>query len=62
MLVIGIDAGAAIVAHAGSFEVIGDSKVLIPNGKQGDLGLDALLPGDRFDVMAALHSRGKRGG
>jgi cyanophycinase len=51
MLVIGIDAGVAIVAHAGSFEVIGHSKVLIPNAKQGDAGLDALLPGDRFDVV-----------
>jgi cyanophycinase len=51
MLVIGIDAGAAIVAHAGSLEVIGDSKVLIPNGKPGDAGLDVLLPGDRFDVV-----------
>jgi hypothetical protein len=62
MLVIGIDAGAAIVAHAESFEVIGHSKVLIPNGKQGDAGLDALLPAIASTLLTAPHSKGKRAG
>ena len=53
LLGIGIDESTAIVVRGSRFEVIGDSKVAIHDGKQhGGKGYYFLSPGDQFDLRA----------
>lgn len=53
LLGIGIDPGAAIVAHAGKCDVIGDSKVAVYDGKDHDgKKYYFLTSGDRYDLTA----------
>jgi cyanophycinase len=55
LLGIGVDAGAAIVIHGNQCEVIGDSKVLLPNGRGPDhKGYEVLTAGARFDLAQAM--------
>lgn len=55
VLGIGVDAGAAVVVHGNQCEVIGDSKVLLPNGSGRDgKGYEALTDGTRFDLAQAM--------
>lgn len=55
MLGIGVDAGAAVVVHGNQCEVIGDSKVLLPNGSGADgKGYEVLTTGTRFDLAQAM--------
>jgi hypothetical protein len=55
LLGIGVDAGAAVAVHGNQSEVIGDSKVLLPNGSGRDgKGYEALSAGTRFDLAQAM--------
>lgn len=55
VLGIGVDAGAALVVHGNRCEVIGDSKVLLPNGSgAGGKGYEALTAGAQFDLAKAM--------
>lgn len=55
LLGIGVDAGAALVVHGDQCEVIGDSKVLLPNGSGADgQGYEVLSAGARFDLVQAM--------
>ena len=55
LLGIGVDAGAAVVVHGNQCEVIGDSKVLLPNGSGADgKGYEVLTAGARFDLAQAM--------
>ena len=55
LLGIGVDAGAAIVVHGNQCEVIGASKVLLPNGSGADgKGYEVLTAGARFDLAQAM--------
>jgi cyanophycinase len=55
LLGIGVDAGAALVVHGNECEVIGDSKVLVPNGSGADgKGYEVLSAGARFDLAQAM--------
>lgn len=55
LLGIGVDAGAAVVVHGNECEVIGDSKVLLPNGSGADhKGYEVLTSGARFDLAQAM--------
>ena len=53
LLGIGMDEGAAIVIHGDQCEVIGDSKVLLPDGS-GANGDEELTAGARFDLPQAM--------
>ena len=55
LLGIGVDAGAAVVVHGNRCEVIGDSRVLLPNGSGTDgKGYEALTAGTQFDLAQAM--------
>ena len=55
LLGIGVDAGAAVVVQGNQCEVIGDSKVLVPNGSGPDhKGYEVLTAGARFDLAQAM--------
>ena len=55
LLGIGVDAGAALVVHGNECEVIGDSKVLVPNGGGADgKGYEVLSAGARFKLAQAM--------
>lgn len=55
LLGIGVDAGAALVVHGNQCEVIGDSKVLLPNRSGADgKGYEVLSPGAKFDLAQAM--------
>lgn len=55
LLGIGVDAGAAIVIHGNQCQVIGKSKVLVPNGSGKDgKGYEVCLAGARFDLAQAM--------
>ncbi len=57
LLGIGVDAGAALVVHGNQCEVIGDSKVLLPNGSGPDgKGYDVLSAGTRFNLAQAMET------
>jgi hypothetical protein len=61
LLGIGVDAGAALVVHGNQCEVIGASKVLLPNGSgPDDKGYEALSPGARFDLAQAMKAANDR--
>ena len=55
VLDIGVDAGAAIVIDGNQCQVIGDSKVLLPDGSGADgKGYRVCATGARFDLAQAM--------
>jgi cyanophycinase len=55
LLGIGVDAGAALVVQGNQCEVIGDSKVLLPNGSGAEgKGYEVLSAGDRSNLAQAM--------
>ncbi len=55
LLGIGVDAGAGVVVHGNQCEVIGESKVLLPNGSGANgKGYEVLTAGARFDLAQAM--------
>ncbi len=55
LLGIGVDAGAALVVQGNQCEVIGDSKVLLPNGSGAvGKGYEVLSAGARFNLAQAM--------